>query len=279
MQLKDFYYQKSRGKKWQEVFQHPCPITLKAFTTGMVQINRRGTINPEHPLAIDVEEGELEVPILCYWVHHEEKGDFLLDTGLDASYYQDPLGGLEGTLVDQFHQEKDENIAHQLEENGIDIQGVFFSHLHADHAAGQRELPKDIPYVVGKGEYEDYHPEVHGNFLEGLEVLQEINFSSAEEIPPLDPSVDLFGDGSLWAISTPGHTRGHISFLVNGCEGPVFLTMDAAFIQENLEVGVAPSDYTWDVKQAQETLENIINFLKEYPKVRMSPGHELLKSF
>jgi glyoxylase-like metal-dependent hydrolase (beta-lactamase superfamily II) len=275
MQLNDFSYQKRGMKDWGEVFDDPRPVTLEAFTTGTVQINRRGTINPEHPLASDVKEEELEVPILCYGVHHEKKGDFLLDAGLDDSYLQDPHGRLEGSELDEFKQEKNQNIAHYLEERGIDVQGVFFSHLHADHAAGQRELPNDIPYVVGKGEYEDYYPEVHGDFLAGLELLQELDFSRADDMPTLDPSVDLLGDGSLWAVSTPGHTRGHVSFLINGYDGPVFLTMDAAFIQENLELGVAPSDYTWDVELAQRTLEKIMEFLQMYPQVRVRPGHEL----
>jgi N-acyl homoserine lactone hydrolase len=91
--------------------------------------------------------------------------------------------------------------------------------------------------------------------------------------------VDLLGDGSLWAIHTPGHTPGHSSFLVNGLEGPVLLAMDAAFIPENLEMGVAPSDYTWNVDLAQKSLEKIIEFLGEYPQVRVVAGHELLKMF
>lgn len=275
MKIVEFSYQKRGITDWREVFQHPQPITLEAFCTGTVVINRRGTINPEHPLAAGIEEEEVEVPILSYWIHHEARGDYLLDVGLDASYYQEPRGGLEGTEVDQFHQEKNQNIAHHLEEKGIDVQGVFFSHLHADHAAGQRELPKDIPYVVAKGEYDDYHPELHGDFLEGMEVLHELDFSRADEMPPLGPSVDLLGDGSLWAILTPGHTRKHLSFLVNGYGGPIFLTMDAAFIRKNLDRGVAPSDYTWDVEMAQETLEKIMEFLRECPEVRVRVGHEL----
>ncbi len=277
MQLKEFYYQKSGIKDGGDIFDNPQSITLEAFNTGTVQINRWGTINPEHPRAEEVEEEELEVPILCYWIHHKTKGDYLLDAGLDASYYQDPGGGLEGKDVDQFHQEKDQNIAHHLEIREIHLEGVFLSHLHADHVAGQRELPKNIPYVVGKGEYEDYHPEVHGDFLQGLEALYEIDFSSADEIPPLGHSVDLLGDGSLWAILTPGHTKGHISFLVNGYDGPVFLTMDAAFIRENLDLGVAPSDYTRDAELAQETLEKIIKFSRIYPQVEVQAGHEDLK--
>lgn len=274
MKLVDFCYQKRGIKDWGQVFNSPRPISLETFTTGTVRINRRGTLNPEHPRALKLEEEDLEVPILSYQVHHL-RGDYLLDTGLDASYHQDPQGGLTGSEVDVFHQSKGENIACYLKARKLSLNGVFFSHLHADHAAGQRELSKTIPYMVAKGEYDHYHPEIHGDFLEGLEVLHEIDFSRADDIPPLGPSVDLLGDGSLWAISTPGHTRGHLSFLLNGYEGPVFLAMDAAFIYENLEMEVAPSDYTWDVEMAQESLEKIISFLEEYPRVRVLVGHEV----
>ena len=53
--------------------------------------------------------------------------------------------------------------------------------------------------------------------------------------------------------------------------------MDAAFTQENLERGVASSDYTWDMEIAQDTLEKIIDFLRDYPQVMVFPGHEYKK--
>jgi N-acyl homoserine lactone hydrolase len=277
IRLKNYVYRKTKDSSWAEVFQNPCQVTVRNFQTGTVKINRKGTLNPDHPLAGDIQEEELEVPILVYWVHHEEKGDFLLDAGLDASYIMDPHGGLEGSAVDEFKLGEHENIAYYIQYNDIKLEMGFLSHLHADHAAGVRELPRNIPYAVSKGEYDAYQPEVHGDFLEGLEELYEVDFSRATELPPLGPCVDLLGDGSLWAISTPGHTPGHMSFLVNGMDGPILLAMDAAFTHENLERGVAPSDYTWNVEMAQDTLDKVIEFLREYPQVRVGAGHEYLK--
>ncbi|MGZ4857266.1 MAG: MBL fold metallo-hydrolase, partial [Methanobacteriaceae archaeon] len=138
---------------------------MKSFKTGTVIINRKGTLNPHHPRARDVKDEKLEVPILAHLVTHEEKGNYLLDTGLDASYYHDPLGGLKGFEVNEFHQNENENIAYLLAEKETRLKVVFLSHLHPDHVVGQRELPKDINYVVSKGEYENYHPEAHGDFL------------------------------------------------------------------------------------------------------------------
>ena len=105
----------------------------------------------------------------------------------------------------------------------------------------------------------------------------DLRTETGQDMPPLGLSVDILGDGSLWAVWTPGHTPGHMSFLVNCIDGPLLLAMDAAFIHENLERKVAPSDYTWDVEKAQESLEKVIRFLDAYPQVRVGPGHEDLK--
>jgi N-acyl homoserine lactone hydrolase len=277
MKIKKYPLKKSSFQSWDELFQNPGPISLESFITGTVIINRRGTLNPEHPLAGDVRDEELEVPILAHLVRHEELGDYLLDAGLDASYHQDPFGGMKGLLADEFHQKKDQNIGFHLEKRDIALKGVFLSHLHPDHMAGVREISHNIPYVVGKGEFEEYPPEIYANFFKGVKTLYEIDFLDLEDMHPLGPVVDLLGDGSLGAIWTPGHTPGHMSFLVNSSEGPIFLTMDASFVYDNLERRVAPSDYTWDVGLAQSTLESIIDFLNKYPQVRVGPGHEVLK--
>jgi len=151
MRLKKYTYRKTKAGNWTEVFQNPCQVTVRSFQTGTVKINRRGTLNPDHPQAGDIREEELEVPILAYWVHHEEKGDFLLDAGLDASYILDPHGGLEGSAVDEFKLGEHENVSYHIRDNNIKLKTVFLSHLHADHAAGVRELPKNISYVVSRG--------------------------------------------------------------------------------------------------------------------------------
>jgi glyoxylase-like metal-dependent hydrolase (beta-lactamase superfamily II) len=273
-----FTVKKSSMKSWNEIFRNQRPVKVKSFKTGTVIINRRGTINPNHSKIHDLEDKELEVPIMAHWIHHEDFGDYLIDAGLDASYFKDPRGNvrgiLAGFLADEFHQDENQNIAFHLQKNQVKLKGVFLSHLHSDHMAGIRELPKNIPYVVGKGEkYFEYKPFLYGNYLKGIN-LHEIDFSTVEPIRPLGLSVDLLGDGSLWAVSTPGHTRGHMSFVVNGFEGPVFLTTDACFIREGLELGVASSDYTWNVKMAQNSLDKILEFLKEHPEVKVVCGHE-----
>ncbi len=274
MKIKQFKVKNGPLRSWRKIFQNPRPVTLESFKTGSVNINRRGTINTEHPDAGYIRDEILNVPIKAYLIHHEEFGDFLLDAGLDISYVDDPRGGIHGDFIDEFFLHKNENIKFQLDSSKTELKAVFLSHLHSDHIAGIRELPKTIPYYVGRGELEEYQPEINDNFLSGVETVYEVDFSKLNKMPPLGRCADLLGDGSLWAVSTSGHSKGHISYLINGLEGPIFLTMDACFIRDNLKLKIAPSDYTWDIKMAQKTLDKIIEFLEEYPEVRVICGHE-----
>ncbi len=273
MKIKQFH-NKNQMNSWWNIFKNPCPVTIETFVTGTVTINRRGTINTEHPDAGNVKDEIMNVPIKNYLVRHKELGDFLLDAGLDKLYTDDPKGGINGDVVDEFYQNRNTNIKYQLESRKIKPRAVYLSHLHPDHIAGVRELPKNIPYFIGKGELEQYQPEKSGYFLNDVETIYEIDFSKFDEIPPLGRCADLLGDGSLWAISTPGHSIGHCSYLVNGFKGPILLTMDASFIIDNLRLKIAPSDYTWDIDMAQHSLDMILKFLEDYPEVKVICGHE-----
>jgi N-acyl homoserine lactone hydrolase len=277
MKIKEFKTKKNPLKSWSELFQNPKDVRVESFKTGTVNIGRRGTINTKHPEAGYVKDEILKVPIMSHWVHHKELGDFLLDAGLDKIYADDPYGGIKGESADEFFQMKNENIKFHLDIRKINLKGIFLSHLHADHIAGIRELPKNILYIVGLGEIEQYQPELNNDFLKDVEAIYEIDFSKLEKMPPLGLCADLLGDGSVWAISTPGHTKGHISYLINGLKGPIFLTMDACFIQDNLKLKIAPSDYTWDIGMAQKTLDMIIKFSDDFPEVKIICGHEYPK--
>ncbi len=274
MKIKPYDLKKNCFKNWNDIFKNPAPVELKSFKTGSVTIDLGGTLNPNHPHSPRLS-GKVDVPIMIHLVSHRFLGDFLLDTGLDKSYYGDLYGGIETPLKEEFYQGKNENIGYHLADEGSKLKAVFLSHLHPDHIAGLRDLPSNIPVVVGKGEIEDYQPELYGDFLGQTENVYEIDFSSLNDIFPIGKSADLLGDGSLWAVSTPGHTRGHVSYIVNGLSGPSLLTMDVAFIEENIRYGVAPVDYTWNVDEAQKSLDRIIIFLKMFHDVKIITGHEI----
>lgn len=79
-----------------------------------------------------------------------------------------------------------------------------------------------------------------GDHLDGR-ALQRVDFGDGHEMPPFERALDPLGDGSLWAISTPGHSPNHVSYLVNGQSGPVLITRDAAAYHAQLQHEIRPS--------------------------------------
>ena len=125
--------------------------------------------------------------------------------------------------------EVEKDVATILKEGGVqpdEVGAVIFSHQHFDHTGDTNRFSKDMKIVVGPGYVERYLPgwpedrkgwETTSDLYNGREVV-EIPFSEPETngralmIGDLH-AYDYFGDGSLYLLSTPGHTVGHISAL------------------------------------------------------------------
>jgi glyoxylase-like metal-dependent hydrolase (beta-lactamase superfamily II) len=237
-------------------------------------------MNLKHELAQDIDDEPVEIPVIVGLIQHQALGAYLIDAGLDASYAHKPYGSMKGILVKPFlgrgTQEPNTHIAAILKRENIDVQGVWLTHLHFDHTAGILDLPKDIPYVVNKDEpYRNFRYFMHNEHLAGIDELYGIDFSAGIDLPPLGKGVDVFGDGSLWAISSSGHSRGLVSYFINGAEGQVFFAGDACNTQYQFDTAIGPGSYSSDLEQAQESLERIIAFKQQYPKVRLVYGHDL----
>jgi glyoxylase-like metal-dependent hydrolase (beta-lactamase superfamily II) len=173
-------------------------------------------------------------------------------------------------------QEPNTHIAAILDQENIQLEGVFLTHLHTDHTAGIVDLPKDIPYVAGKNErYLNFRFFMQSEHLAGIDALYEIDFAEGIDLPPLGKAVDLFGDGSLWAISSSGHSAGHVIFLVNGIDEQVLVTGDTCNTQYQFDTGIGSGTYSSDLEQAQVALDRIILFKERYPKVKLVYGHDL----
>jgi glyoxylase-like metal-dependent hydrolase (beta-lactamase superfamily II) len=113
-----------------------------------------------------------------------------------------------------------------------------------------------------------------GSHFAGKPGLRTLDYTGIEPMPPLGPAIDLLGDGSLWAISTPGHTPDHSSYLVNS-EPPTLLVGDASHFAWAFEHDIAPRAWTSaDGARAVESLAGLRRFAARYPRVRIVFGHE-----
>ena len=81
--------------------------------------------------------------------------------------------------------------------------------------------------------------------------------SGGSKVEPQAGDKDVFGDGTVVILRTPGHTPGHQSLLVRLKEkGPVILSGDVAHFHENYENDGVPSA-NYDRAQTLASLDRI----------------------
>jgi len=267
---------------WDEVFAHPTPVTVETLVTGFIDMNRCDNLDASNPAVSSCRSPE---PLLdlVHLVRHSRLGVYLIDSGFASRFAESPPYGNYSLAMQLFNralgvrngQRAHQSAADVLRERGLRPRAVFFTHLHPDHTSGAAELPADVDCVFGSQEASFLARVAVGSHFEGKPRLRTLDYTGVPPMPPLGPAVDLLGDGSLWAVSTPGHTPGHSSYLVNG-DPPTLLVGDASHFAWAFEHDVAPRAWTSaDGARAVKSLAELRRFAREYPRVRMVFGHEL----
>jgi glyoxylase-like metal-dependent hydrolase (beta-lactamase superfamily II) len=178
-----------------------------------------------------VNEGKsMEFADNCYLIKHP-RGWFLWDTGVPDAVAAMPNGLIPSDpKATVWHRPK--TLAGQLEQLGvkpIDVKAMAVSHTHPDHTGNVELFPEAVLYVQ-KAEYEWPTP------------TKEPRFKPSHPVELLNGDKDVFGDGSMIILSTPGHTPGHQSLLVKLPQtGAVLLSGDAAHFRDNWDNRRVPS--------------------------------------
>jgi N-acyl homoserine lactone hydrolase len=267
---------------WDEVFARAPKLRWIPIDTGEVGVERQKMLRRDAPPTCD-DASAVPLRVYAHLVRHPIHGDVLIDSGLDASFATAAYGNIQwparwvlAVLVDApYRQRAGEDVAAQLAQHGATVRKVFFTHLHMDHTAGVPALPADVELVTGPGEADDAYQVFGFGHIPASATLRELDFEGAPVLAPLGPALDLFGDGSLWAISTPGHSRGHVSFVVNAEHGPVLLAGDASHFRCGFEHGIGPAAPEVDEElRAQESLDRLRAFADRHPQVQVFLGHE-----
>jgi glyoxylase-like metal-dependent hydrolase (beta-lactamase superfamily II) len=91
---------------------------------------------------------------------------------------------------------------------------------------------------------------------------------------PFTNAIDVFGDGSLIAVSTPGHSAGHMSLIVRLGVSEALLTGDAAYTLGTLRREERP----WradDAAAFERSLAELRAWDLEHPGALVVPGHDI----
>lgn len=212
-------------------------IELHMFQTGTLRTRVK---------YIKMNQGDspFEIPVPWFLLKHPQ-GNVVIDGGNAIEAAIDKRGHW-GAVVDAYDpvMEVSENVVDQLKMVGVgtgDVRYVVQSHLHLDHTGAIGRFPR-ASTIVQRAEYEYAHkphwfsaaayiradfdrPGINWKFLGG----------------EYTDNYDLFGDGVLRMIFTPGHSPGHMSFLVTLPKtGPVLLTIDAAYTMDHWENKALP---------------------------------------
>ena len=168
------------------------------------------------------ERGRVVAPVSCYLIR---RGDdlILFDAGLDASLHGRPKRQEGQTL------RLDRTLAEQLAQIGVDpakVATLVVSHYHHDHL-GQAALFPNARLLIGTGDAAKLRADSDRGalapWLDGKRPVTEV-----------DADRDLYGDGRVVVLFTPGHTPGHLSMLVKLERTSYILTGDLVHLRPQL---------------------------------------------
>jgi N-acyl homoserine lactone hydrolase len=177
------------------------------------------------------------------WVIKRGSEWLLWDTGVPEATLNDPKGW--STLPKLIVYHLDKTITGQLAGIGLktsDITYVALSHTHGDHIGNVGLFP-DSTILMQRAEYDWIHsPDGTNDNVNQLMALARQLLGTPKHLRLLDGDTDVFGDGSVTLVSTPGHTPGSQSLLVHlKNSGFIILSGDVVHLEENFEKNVVPS--------------------------------------
>jgi glyoxylase-like metal-dependent hydrolase (beta-lactamase superfamily II) len=225
------------------------------------------------------------LPVPAFLVEHPGAGPILVDTGLHPSVAIDPAQsfGRATALAYRFRMQPEQAVAARLRDRGIDpaaVGTVVMTHLHTDHASGVSEFPQ-ATFVVDRREWEGairprglLRAYRRQQFDYGFD-WRAVDFDApqVDSFATFGQSIDLFGDGSVRLLATPGHSPGHMSVLLRLAEREALLCADAAYTRHAIEHDDIPL-FMDDEHRFFRSLREIRRFVERTPGLLVIPGHD-----
>jgi glyoxylase-like metal-dependent hydrolase (beta-lactamase superfamily II) len=172
---------------------------------------------------------QMRAPVPCFLVEHP-RGKVLFDTGMNT-YMRDFVNSSpQASLGFGVELDETQQIGARLRALDVspgDIDFVALSHLHADHCAGLADVP-NATMIIQQAERD-------AAFGEDSPMYDRTYFDIGHPVKTIDGAHDVFGDGSVMLVPTPGHSAGHQSMLVRLPGGKVVLAGDCCYLTDVLD--------------------------------------------
>lgn len=230
------------------------------------------------------KEDWIRVPAPAFLVEHPGAGPILVDTGFHASVAVDPRQNL-GRVISRLYDidmKPEQAIAAQLRGLGIeprDIRVVIMTHLHLDHASAISDFT-EATYVLGQGEWAAFNGRfpllggyVKKHMSHAVEYREVMYDRAVDSYSTFGRSHDLFGDGSIRLVYTPGHSRGHQSVILRLKGREALLVGDAAYFLDTLE-NERRGLFLDDEHNWRRSLREIQLYKRENPGALIIPSHD-----
>jgi glyoxylase-like metal-dependent hydrolase (beta-lactamase superfamily II) len=262
------------------------------FSTGTVDIHPQHAHRGHTPMywwILTSRRWLTARPINVYVIEHTD-GLVVFDTGqdrasvIDPHYFPDGATGIIYKRLASFHVDQDETMTASLERLGYrstDVSTAVISHLHQDHIGGVQEIPQ-ANLLVSRDEWRSLHRPLADarGFLGAHIELPGLTWTPVDFHPLDDPSLlpftaghDLFDDGSLVILPTPGHTPGSMSMLVRQPDGaPLLLVGDLTYDIHAFDQGVHSG--VGSRRNLSRTRERVLSLRSHHPGMQILAAHD-----
>jgi glyoxylase-like metal-dependent hydrolase (beta-lactamase superfamily II) len=267
-------------------------VTMRPFSTGEAGIPRGFFTRLDERfflqrMALRGLRAKFEswTPCPIFLLEHPTAGRILVDTGVPAAAAHDQKAamGRVATRMYALRATEDQPLPARLRALGIPRGGidvVVMTHLHYDHAGSLNEI-EDCKVIVGKKEWRSAHAGkglMRGYIRRQFDLAHDVrlvdfNDPSVNSFASFGRSVDLFGDGSIILVSTPGHTSGHMSVVAKLKDRECLIAGDAIYTRHNLHSGDLPAVVP-DEHNYKRSVREIRAYQQMTPSALIIPGHD-----